>query len=283
MQDSSKPIWFGEKTIEVKNPFDNYKIFVATPVHSEVSMHYTQALLKFQQECTLRGIVTSYCILKSSLVTQGRNLCVRNFLKEKDHTHLLFIDSDIDFQFDTIMKMLKADKDVIANVYPMKTINWDKIWQRINKGEIKNVKDLQLSGYMYPIKVADENHIEVTDGIMEVTHAPTGCMLIKRETIEKMVEKYPDLKIEQPTILNGNAEMLEDTMYNFFDTLFDKENKKYYGEDFGFCQKWRNIGGKCFIYINDYISHVGEYTYTGRFWDDLEANSRKIDDSDKIK
>ena len=278
MQDASKPIWFKEKEQEVKKLFDHYKIFVATPVHSEVSMHYTQSLLQFQQECTLRGILTSYCILKSSLVTQGRNLCVRNFLKDKQYTHLLFIDSDIGFEFKTIMTMLKADKDVIANVYPMKTINWEKIWQKIQRGNIKSAEDLQFSGYMYPIKVADENHIEIKDGVMEVTHAPTGCVLIKRETIEKMVEKYPDLKIEQPTVLNGNTEMLEDTMYNFFDTLHDKENKKYYGEDFGFCQKWRDIGGKCFVYINDYISHVGEYSYTGRFWDDLKENSRKIDD-----
>ena len=283
MQDASKPIWFNQNVPEVKKPFDHYKIFVATPVHSDVSMHYTQGLLKFQQECTLRGILTSYCILKSSLVTQGRNLCVRNFLQEKEYTHLLFVDSDIDFQFETIMKMLKADKDVIANVYPMNKINWEKIWQRVQKGTIKSANDLQLSGHMFPIKVEDENRIEVKNGIMEVTHAPTGCMLIKREAINKMVEKYQDLKIVQPTILNGSAEMLDDTMYNFFDTLHDKENKKYYGEDFGFCQKWRDIGGKCFVYINDYISHVGEYSYTGRFWDDLEENSRKIDDSDKIK
>jgi len=281
MQDSSKPIWFKEKESEIKQIFNHYKIFVATPVHSEVSIHYTQALLKFQQECTLRGILTSYCLLKSSLVTQGRNLCVSNFLREKEYTHLLFIDSDIDFEFNTIMKMLKADKDVIATAYPMKTINWEKIWQKINKGEIKNAKDLQTSGYMFPIKVGDEKNITVENGIMEVTHAPTGCMLIKRSTLEKMVEKYPDLIISQPTIMNGKHEEV-DCMYNFFDTLHDKETKKYYGEDFGFCQKWRDIGGKCFIYVSDYISHIGEYSYTGRFWDDLE-NSTNIDDSKKIK
>jgi len=31
---------------------------------------------------------------------------------------------------------------------------------------------------------------------MEVTHAPTGFMLIKKEAILKMVEKYPHLKIK---------------------------------------------------------------------------------------
>ena len=37
-----------------KKILDQYKdieVFVATPVHSEVSIHYTQALIEFQQEC----------------------------------------------------------------------------------------------------------------------------------------------------------------------------------------------------------------------------------------
>jgi hypothetical protein len=279
MQDATKPIWFKEQ--ENKKTFSEYKIFVATPVHSDCSIHYTQALLKFQQECMLRGILTTFCLLKSSLVTQGRNLCLSNFLKEKKYTHLLFIDSDIDFEFNTIMKMLEADKNVIACAYPMKTINWEKIWKRINEGTIKNKRDLEVSGNIYPLKVKDQNNILVNNGIMEVTHAPTGCMLIKRETFDKMIEKYSDLKIEQPTVLNGNTENTS-VMYNFFDTFYDKENKKYYGEDFGFCQKWTDIGGKCYVYINDYISHVGEHCYVGRFLDDLQ-NIRNIDESDKNK
>jgi hypothetical protein len=40
----------------------------------------------------------SFTLLKSSLVTQGRNLCVAEMLNHEDnYTHLLFIDSDIDF------------------------------------------------------------------------------------------------------------------------------------------------------------------------------------------
>ena len=43
------------------------------------------------------------------------------------HTHLLFIDSDIDFQAESIFKMLDKDKDIIAVPYPMKYIDWGKI------------------------------------------------------------------------------------------------------------------------------------------------------------
>jgi hypothetical protein len=50
MQNPSKPIWMNKKT-EVPNVSTLPSIFVATPVHSECSIHYTQALLAFQQKC----------------------------------------------------------------------------------------------------------------------------------------------------------------------------------------------------------------------------------------
>ena len=56
-----------------------YSIFVATPVHSECSIHYTQALLELQQLCFKKNIQITFQLMKSSLVTQGRNLCVLVF------------------------------------------------------------------------------------------------------------------------------------------------------------------------------------------------------------
>ena len=96
-----------------------------------------------------------------------------------------------------------------------------------------------------------------------------------------MIEKYPDLEINQPTILNGE-ETKNKNLYNFFDTLHDPVTKKYYGEDFGFCQKWRDMGGKCYCYINRFITHVGEYQYSGRFKDEL-VRSSDVDESKEIK
>ena len=77
MSDPNKPIWFNEnkKTETNKDTYqtiktntvegDNevveinlggkggkspYRVMVCTPCHSDVTMHYTQAVLKFQQE-----------------------------------------------------------------------------------------------------------------------------------------------------------------------------------------------------------------------------------------
>jgi hypothetical protein len=281
MQDASKPIWFKKEETEQTDSFNfnNVKLLVATPVHSEVSIHYTESLLTLQGMGHSLGLNIDFLLLKSSLVTQGRNLCVANFLNKKEYTHMLFVDGDISFDPSCVVKLLKCDKDVISIPYPMKTINWEKIHGRIKEGISAN--ELSRSGFTYPIKVEDQSNINVSKGIMEVTHSPTGFMLIKKQVIEKMIEKYPHLKIKQPTIMNGEAKDTEN-LWNFFDTWFDQETNRYYGEDFAFCQKWRDIGGKCYCYINDFIAHVGEYYYEGKFIDEL-INTRKIDESDKNK
>ena len=267
MQDPSKPIWINKhRTIEI-NP-KGLSIFVATPVHSEVSIHYTQACLEFQKQCMKNNVMVMFQLMKSSLVTQGRNLCVSSFM-ESGMSHLLFIDSDIDFQSESIFKMIETGKDVISIPYPLKTFMWDKAWRKIQNGEIKDEKELSRSFYSYPMKIADNyDDITLDKGVMEVTHSPSGCMLIKREVIEKMIKEYSHLEIIQDTIVNG--EMIKRPyMYNLFDTFYDSETKTFLGEDFAFCKKWTDIGGKCHAYVLDSITHVGEHQYCGRFADEL--------------
>jgi len=182
-------------------------------------------------------------MIKSSLVTQGRNLCVSQFLEAKEqYTHLLFIDSDIEFSPNTIFEMLKRDKELIACPYPMKTFNWEKMTKRVNRGEVDNAEELSKAGFTFPLKVPNRDEIVSNQGVIELTHAPTGCMLIKREVFDKMMKAYPEKEIQQPTIINGK-ETIRPFFYNFFDCIHDPETKNYFGEDFGFCRLWTKIGG----------------------------------------
>ena len=240
---------------------------MATPVHSECSIHYTQALLELQKMALEKNVDVTFQLLKSSLVTQGRNLCVAAFL-DSNYTHLLFIDSDIYFHAESIFEMIKRDKDVISIPYPLKTIRWDKAMGRINEGKIKNVNDLKKSFNTYPMRVEDYNDIIVDKGVMEVTHSPTGCMMIKRSVIQKMIKEYPDKYIKQKTVINGEY-VDRPNLWNFFDTIHDPVSKTYMGEDFSFCKLWKDIGGKCHAYIDHPIVHIGEHSYEGRFADEL--------------
>jgi hypothetical protein len=271
-----EPIWFNQEPGTTDNePKVNPKIklFVATPVHSECSIHYTQSLLELQKECWRKKIGVRFHLIKSSLVTQGRNMCVSAFL-ESDSTHLLFIDSDISFNAGAAERLVACNKDIISIPYPLKDMNWDKALKLFNEGKLKTAQDIRNKAfYRYPMKVPDNNAIRIKDGIIEVTHSPTGFMLIKRKVFTKMIKKYPHLRIDQDQVINGKNERLPH-MWNFFDTLFDQENHTYLGEDFAFCKRWKDIGGKCYAWIFDYITHVGEHQYTGRFADELISSDK---------
>jgi len=257
---NNKPIW-----LKNERPVS---LFVATPVHSDVSMHYAQTMLELQKECMKRNMRVMFQMMKSSLITQGRNLCVSYFLNT-DFTHMLFVDSDIAFDPHAIFRLIELDKDIISIPYPMKTAQWDTLIKKINSGVITDPEKCQHHMLQYPLLIKDDNtDIKVTKGVIEATHCPTGCMLIKRDVFSKLIEAYPDREIIQKTTIDGKY-MDRPHFYNFFDTYYDPKTKRYLGEDFAFCRLWSEIGGKLYCYIMSYITHVGEFQYTGRLYDEM--------------
>jgi len=70
----------------------------------------------------LRDKNINYClypIVFESLIPRARNAAAAHFL-DSDCSHLLFIDSDIEFEPESVAKLLRHNKEVIAGVYPKK-------------------------------------------------------------------------------------------------------------------------------------------------------------------
>lgn len=65
----------------------------------------------------------------------------------------------------------------------------------------------------------------------EIEFAGTGFMCIRRNVFETLAEKMPALVGQ-----NGG-----ETQYRFFDP------HEFMGEDYAFCARWRNAGGKVFV------------------------------------
>jgi len=65
-----------------------------------------------------KGIINAYCITSGTIVQHARN-DVTNTIYEScpEFTHILYVDSDqCDFNVDSIDKLIKADKDIIAGI-----------------------------------------------------------------------------------------------------------------------------------------------------------------------
>ena len=245
-------------------------LFVATPVHSEVTLHYMKSCLDLQKECLLNSTSITFQLMKSSLVTQGRNLCVAAFLSSKAD-QMCFIDADISFSVRSIYRMYECPYEVSLVPYPMKTVDANKFRQ----DDIKRPSDHpDTKGYIFPVELTNMDAINMHNGFVEIKKGPAGCMMIKRSAFDKLIKAYPDLTVKQTTMINGK--MVErPNYYNFFDTYYSKKTKLYLGEDFNFCKLWTDIGGKIYALADEEISHVGEKMYSGKLLQELTKTGGK--------
>ena len=102
-----------------------------------------------------------------------------------------------------------------------------------------------------------------------------GCTLIRRDCIEKMVAKFPDL-IDTRLQLHPAGETLRQTGTNRLLRFFEKmdfPDRGVISEDLSFCLRWKECGGQVWAAIGHRISHVGPYDYAGRYLDQIEGQS----------
>ena len=105
-----------------------------------------------------------------------------------------------------------------------------------------------------------------TGELIEVTGGPTGIMLIKREVLKKIMEKFPELKIKNSIFPKPGDD--HEYYYNFFDFKF--EDGYSVGEDVSFCKLVRQAGFKLYANTASFTKHHGSYAWGGRFKDALE-------------
>jgi hypothetical protein len=101
------------------------RVMFATPCYiSGVSMNYVASMFSLALDSAHFGLPCILHLHSESLITRGRNKIVLKFLSEESFTHLFWIDSDIAFSSQSVFRLLLADRDVAAGVYPMKNFKW---------------------------------------------------------------------------------------------------------------------------------------------------------------
>lgn len=246
------------------------RLFIATPCYgSQCFVEYTKSLLLTKPFLERKGIkVDIEFLVHESLITRARNTLVSKFMANKEATHLMFIDADIGWEPEDIYKMIEANKDVVGGLYPKKMLHFSNL----KRPQVEDLlvrlreKDANDSSYAntllphllsYVLDLDDKDQSASDNDFQELKYVGTGFMLIKRSVIEKMFEKFEDTKYIHPHLND------EESKYNY--ALFDCEKRgdEYLSEDFLFCQRWREMGGKIYGYFRSRLTHVGLYYYKG--------------------
>jgi hypothetical protein len=240
------------RSIKADNEERPVGIMIATPMYGGMCHgDYCIGAVKAVGLLRSLGFIVSYqAMFNESLITRARNNLAVTFLNDPNMDYLMFIDSDIGFGEQDILRLVLADKPISAAAYPRKRINWSMYNKAIKAGK-DNPRDWTGDFIFNTVGI---NPTEDAWGMIEVTHAPTGFMLIHRkvfETLQNVVEEYEDV-IDGKTVKG----------WDFFKVGVGK-NGRYTSEDYWFCNEWRETGGK--IYMNPYIhlTHTGSYTFAG--------------------
>lgn len=246
-------------------------IFIATPCYGgQIGEPYFRSMMRLVILCNKYDIkYTISTLANESLITRGRNTLVSFFMENKDATHLFFIDADIEFNPEDLLRQVAYDKPVVVGAYPKKAINWDSIISAARNPNLdENAQTIEghSSNYVVNfdfIKDADGNRtpqVQIVDNLVKLKDAGTGFMCIKKEVIQQLMDAHPDLKYVND--INVDAKF-EPFMYALFDTMIDPESRRYLSEDYMFCRLWQNMGGDVYLDPRTSLNHVGHYTFRG--------------------
>lgn len=245
------------------------RLFIATPMYGgQCSGLYTKSTNDLAMSAARYGIdIKFYYLFNESLITRARNYCVDEFLRS-DYTHLIFIDSDIGFNFKdvyTLMHMCDSADEygIITGAYPKKTIAWEKIKLAVDKG-FADTNPFQLEHFVGDyVFNPDENVTSFRiDEPVKIREGGTGFMMIHREVFEKYAETYPELSYIPDHVrtehFDGSREITA-----FFDCVIDPESKRYLSEDYMFSHYARAAGINVWLCPWIQLKHTGSYTFGG--------------------
>lgn len=168
-----------------------------------------------------------------------------------DSTHLLFVDDDMGFPAQCVLDMLSFGEPVVGAMYRKKQLAYDWAASGLPLGEA------EFRGRSF----------------LEVEGIGTGLLLIRRDAITTMIEKFPELIRDH--MLIADFQQCKRTL-GFFDQIMSEKGKV--AEDISFCRRFRETGGKVWANLNHEIVHVGNHEFRGCYaaWR-MEQDAEKSD------
>jgi hypothetical protein len=220
------------------------KIFIGIPCYDKkVCVSTVQSLMNAMQALLLMEVPFEFKFEPGCpYVTMARNNLVRRFMAS-ECTDLVFIDADLGFSPQAFRDLITSTEDVIGGAYPKK----------------QAVEEFAVS------LATDANHHPVNEnGVLLAEGLATGFLKIRRHVLEKMQDAYPQLAYRDC----ASGLMTHD----LFGTFVKKG--RWYGDDYGFCHLWSEIGGKMHCLPNVDFIHEGSKGFSGNFHEFMQKQAQ---------
>ena len=219
-------------------------LVIGTPAKSYGPPQYMQSLMHlFSKAPAVLGGV-AHMGNAGRTCPEARGHIVHNFLAENFGTHLLFVDSDIEFQPETVFEMLALDLPIVTCGYAGR--------DSITPGPYAFNVELLSTG---------EPQEKPTNGCIRISASGLGFTLMKREALLEMSNAYAErLLYDEIHPVHNN---LVSRVGLFHEELLDSARygregmHQWFGEDFIFFYRWRELGPghDVWLYLNAPLVH----------------------------
>lgn len=241
------------------------KLFLSTPCYGGLCLEkYMTSLIKLQLALIRKGGVQLMIDTteNESLVHRARNVAVGRFMQKTDADYFFFVDADVDFDAESVIRLLDSGYDLSCAIYPKKVVMWDQAKNAVENGDDRNLA--MISASLVANIGAHKRTVE--NGFVEVLDGPTGFMMIKRSVFEEMEKKFPELMCK-----NDHQNRDFDDYCALFDCMIDPVSHRYLSEDYAFCRRYQQCGGKIYADCYTTLGHVGNLPFSGCLNDRLKA------------
>lgn len=215
-------------------------------------------MMELQRELDRRCIPLATVVIRNeSLVQRARNRIVAEFLDKPQFSHLLFIDADVGFTSDAVLRLLAHDKPLIGGLYRRKMLERvDYAWNRLPAGQERR----DATGAVTCAAVATgfmmmQRHVPIRMIEATVTKPSLWDRMRGRKFLKSPLRYFPGDD-------GGEAGGWRDQTYTLFDCWID-ETGNYLSEDYAFCRRWRDLGGEVWADPGILLTHNGTATFAG--------------------
>ena len=231
---------------------------------------YLHSLRALESEFRKNQIESTLITLEATTLAFARNTFASIVMNDKSYTHLLFVDADMGFMPEAVMKLIRSGHAVTGCVYPTRQLNLVKF--HAASRSITSPEQAQLAAAEYVAVAAlernDRGQYVVQDGFVRTRRIGMGITLIRREALEELAQKLPEL-VSSSDKDRYYAKAVKGPVLQCFANIY--ADGVLSSEDASFCKRWIQCGGEIWALIDQTVIHVGRYKFPGNFAKSIQS------------